>query len=111
MTRPTDETCFDPRVALADVGGAAYPEDASGPNQVARALERVSQLLGWGGGHGEGGPFGSVVLGQHRIPMRVAVSTTFAAPMYGSPPPISARRFAYAMFTELTDAVSSEIVP
>ena len=57
------------------------------------------------------GPFGSVVRGQHRIPIRTAASTSAAAPAYGSPFPITESRFAYATLTELIVALSSEIVP
>ena len=57
------------------------------------------------------GPFGSVVRGQHRIPIRTAASTSAVGARVRVPVADHREQFAYATLTELTVALSSEIVP
>ena len=96
---------------ITGVGCTCRPTSASVPYAEAISSVLTSFTPSTAEGTAASGPFGSVVRGQHRIPIRMATSTSAAAPAYGSPSPITESRFAYATLTELIVALSSEIVP
>ena len=52
-----DDTMFDPRVAIADTAGAAYPQSRS-DGRVASAVSAIARELGWSG---DRGPFDAVI--------------------------------------------------
>src|SRR5918996_1182591 len=98
-------------IEITGVGCTCSPVYARVPNPEAISSVLTSFTPRTADGTGASGVFGSVVRGQHRIPMRTAASTVRSAPTYAFPPPISASRFAYAMLTEFRVALSSVIVP
>src|SRR5262245_25581421 len=96
---------------ITGVGCTCLPRYASVPYADAISSVLTSFTPSTAAGTAARGPFGSLVRGQQRIPMRVAASTRSAAPAYGSPAPMIESRLAYATLTELMVALSSEIVP
>jgi len=59
MTKTAAEMCFDPRVAVAELEAARYPQTPEAENPIAAALARVARELEWD--DPERGAFGNII--------------------------------------------------